>query len=56
MYRTLGSPWLGHPYNPAQLQVIPVGTFALQFAGTYGRLTYTNEGHAAALALRRQPF
>lgn len=56
LYRTLGSPWLGRPYNPALLQPIPIGEFSLQFSGVHGRMQYTNEGRSDVLKLFRQPF
>jgi hypothetical protein len=56
LYRTVGSPWLGKPYNPALLQPIPVGTFNLRFSGDYGRLEYSNEGRTGVLKLQRQPY
>ncbi|MBL8511843.1 MAG: hypothetical protein JNM52_09370, partial [Betaproteobacteria bacterium] len=31
LYKTVSSPWLGVPYNPAQLQVTQVGTLTLTF-------------------------
>jgi hypothetical protein len=57
MYRTHGSPWLGHAYDASQLQVTDVGPYRIKFSGTNAALEYSVEGRTGTLALTRQaPF
>ena len=58
IYRTIGSPWLNAPYNASNLQVVPLGTFSLRFAGARDRatLSYDFMGRSGQLALERQGF
>ena len=56
LYRATGSPWLGHPYDPARLVIEDVGTFTLRFDGDTAAFTYTVDGKTGTMALMRQPF
>ncbi|MGZ5088720.1 MAG: hypothetical protein ACXWGU_16570 [Usitatibacter sp.] len=56
IYQTTGSPWVGHPYDPAQLRVFDAGPYRLRFTVEGATLDYTIDGHAGTLALERQPF
>ncbi|MEP7156918.1 MAG: reprolysin-like metallopeptidase [Betaproteobacteria bacterium] len=42
MYATTGAPWLGVPYNPATLTVMPVGTMTFSFTPDANGLTSSN--------------
>ncbi|MBL8512094.1 MAG: hypothetical protein JNM52_10665, partial [Betaproteobacteria bacterium] len=56
------SAWLGVAYNPAALQVLPVGSMTLDFAGisngraTTATMTYTVNGLTQSKAITRQAF
>ena len=56
IYRTTGSPWVGHAYDPGQLQVTDVGPFRLHFSGDTATFDYTVEGRSGTLSLSRQGF
>lgn len=56
LLRTMGSPWLGAPYNAAALQVIDIGAFRFDFSGDTARFLYSNDGHGGTIELLRQPF
>lgn len=55
IYRTRGSPWLGH-YDPGALQVIDVGAYRLQFTGQQATFGYEIDGRVGSLPLVRQSF
>lgn len=56
IYRTTGSPWLGHAYDPALFKPVDVGAYRLRFAGEAATFEYTIDGRAGALPLTRTPF
>ncbi|MBL8512060.1 MAG: hypothetical protein JNM52_10495, partial [Betaproteobacteria bacterium] len=62
LYETTSSAWLGVAYNPAALQVLPVGSMTLDFAGisngraTTATMTYTVNGLTQSKAITRQAF
>jgi hypothetical protein len=56
LYRTTGSPWVGHDYDSAKLQVIDAGTYRIRFTGDGASLDYTADGHSGSLPLTREPF
>lgn len=56
LYRTTGSPWLGHAYDPAQLKVIDVGSFRFRFSGDTAAFEYTIDGKPGMNPLVRQGF
>jgi len=56
LYRTTGSPWLGHVYDPAMLKVIEVGTYKMKFIGDTATFDYTIDGVPGTMPLVRQPF
>jgi hypothetical protein len=57
LYKTHGSPWLGHPYDPAQFVITDAGPYALTFNGSSATFTFTLDGRPGTLALVRQaPF
>ena len=55
-YRTTGSPWVGHAYDPAQLQVFDIGPFKFRFNGDNVSLDYNVNGRTGSLFLDRQGF
>jgi hypothetical protein len=56
VYRTTGSPWLGSAYDPAKLDVVDVGGFALRFTPEGATFDYVIDGKGGTMALVRQPF
>jgi hypothetical protein len=56
IYRTTGSPWLGHAYDPSQFRSVDAGSFRLRFAGDTGTFDYTIDGKSGSMPLQRQPF
>ena len=57
LYRTRGSPWAGHPYDPSRLVVEPAGTMTLAFDHeSDGYMTYVLDGVDQTRAITRQPF
>jgi hypothetical protein len=57
LYKTHGSPWLGHPYDPAQFVITDAGPYKLTFNGTNATFDFTLDGRTGSLALTRQaPF
>jgi hypothetical protein len=62
LYSTTGSPWLGATYNPAALQVNPVGTLSLNFSNANAAtMTYTFNagpyaGTSQSKSIVRQPY
>ncbi|APV49246.1 hypothetical protein BWI17_05850 [Betaproteobacteria bacterium GR16-43] len=56
-YRTSGSAWVGVPYDPAVLQVLPVGTITFRFTDlSNGTMTYNVDGVSQSKPIVRQPF
>jgi hypothetical protein len=56
-YRTAGSGWIGVPYDPALLQVLPVGTITFRFTDlSNGTMTYNVDGVSQSKPIVRQPF
>jgi photosystem II stability/assembly factor-like uncharacterized protein len=61
-FSTLGSPWLGAPYNPSQLQVVPTGTLTLNFSDannatmTYAFTAGPFAGTTQSKPIVRQPY
>jgi hypothetical protein len=61
-FSTLGSPWLGATYNPAQLQVVPAGTLTLNFTDannalmTYAFTAGPLSGTTQTKPIVRQPY
>ncbi|MGZ5039946.1 MAG: hypothetical protein ACXWBQ_04315 [Usitatibacter sp.] len=56
IYRTTGSPWLGHDYDPNRLHATDAGSFALRFDGDTARFEYSIDGTSGSIPLVRQPF
>jgi hypothetical protein len=56
IYRTTGSPWLGHAYDPSQFRSVDVGSFRMHFSGDTATFDYTIDGKSASMPLQRQPF
>ena len=56
LYRTTGSPWLGHVYDPAMLKVIEIGSYKMKFIGDTATFDYTIDGVPGTMPLVRQPF
>jgi CubicO group peptidase (beta-lactamase class C family) len=57
LYRTTSSPWLGAPYNPALLSVVPVGNLSLTFSdANNASMRYTVDGVSGTNALTRLVF
>jgi chitinase len=56
-YRTRGSPWIGRPYDPAQLSPQAVGTVTFTFHdANNATMSYAVEGVTQSKAIVRQPF
>lgn len=56
-YRTVSSPWLGTPYNPASFQVTDVGSVTLSFSdNSHATFAYTVDGVTQSKPLMRFPF
>ncbi len=56
VYRTTGSPWIGHDYDPTKLQVFAAGTFRIRFNGDAATFDYTVDGHTGTMPLVREAF
>jgi hypothetical protein len=56
VYRTTGSPWLGHPYDAAKLVASDVGAFRLRFGAGGASFDYLIDGRSGSTALVRQAF
>jgi chitinase len=57
LYRTTSSPWLGAPYNPALLSVVPVGNLSVTFSdANNASMRYTVDGVSGTNALTRLVF
>ena len=57
LYRTMGSPWIGVPYDSSVLQVTDAGTCSITFtSGSTATFTYFSEGHNGSMELVREPF
>ena len=57
LYRTTSSPWLGAAYNPALLNISPVGNLTLTFSdANNASMRYTVDGVSGTNALTRLVF
>jgi hypothetical protein len=57
LYKTHGSPWLGHAYDPGQFVITDAGPYTLAFNGDSATFSFTLDGRPGTLALVRQaPF
>ncbi|MEP7157550.1 MAG: hypothetical protein ABI905_17340, partial [Betaproteobacteria bacterium] len=57
LYRTRGSPWVGHVYDASLLQVVPVGTLSLNFIDQgLATMTYPLASATQTKVIVRQPF
>ena len=56
LYRTTGSPWLGHAYDPALFQPTDVGGYRLRISSGGATFEYSVGGRSGSLPLTRTPF
>lgn len=56
IYRAVGPPWLGVPYDVSRHQTIEVGNFNLRFTGDTATFEYSVDGRTGTLPLSRVPF
>ena len=57
LYRTTGSPWVAHDYDPTQLHVFDAGTFALHFNGDTAQFDYSVlDGNGATIGTGSIPI
>jgi hypothetical protein len=56
IYKPVGPPWLGVPYDPSRHRTLEAGTFRYRFSGDTAIFDYTLEGHAGSIPLSRLPF
>jgi hypothetical protein len=56
LYRAVGPPWIGRPYDASQHRTIDVGSFRLRFTGESATLDYTIEGRSGTVPLTRLAF
>ena len=56
-YRTAGSPWLGHVYDPSALRSSAAGSVTFSFTDlNHAVMTYTIDGVTQSKPITRQPF
>lgn len=57
LYRALGAPWIGVPYDAGALRIEAAGRLRMDAASlTRLRVEYEADGHRGVLSLERQPF
>ena len=58
IYRVVGPPWLGVPYDASRHHTIEAGTFRFLFSGSGDTATfdYSVDGHTGSIPLSRIPF
>ncbi len=56
IYRVVGPPWLGVPYDATRHHTIEAGTFRFFFSGDTGSFDYTVDGRSGSIPLSRIPF
>ena len=58
IYRVVGPPWLGVPYDASRHHTIEAGTFRYVFSsdGSAATFEYTLDGHSGSIPLSRIPF
>ncbi|HUQ29228.1 MAG TPA: choice-of-anchor U domain-containing protein, partial [Usitatibacter sp.] len=56
IYRAVGPPWLGVPYDVSRHRTIEAGTFRIHFSGETATFEYTLDGKTGSLPLSRIPF
>ncbi len=56
LYRVVGPPWLGVPYDVSRHQTIEAGTFRFSFSGDGATFDYSVDGRTGSIPLSRIPF
>ncbi len=56
IYRVVGPPWLGVPYDVSRHHTIEAGTFRFFFSGDGATFDYTVDGRSGSIPLSRIPF
>jgi hypothetical protein len=56
IYKAVGPPWLGVPYDVSRHRTIESGTFRLRFSGDAAIFDYTLDGKTGSIPLTRIPF